>query len=303
MFEKLSSAIAELIKYKKIRGPQGDVEVSFDRPSEPYPKDDSPGMVNAFLYDVREETTLRSNELSFKRSNGLVDVGRAPFYVTCSYLMTAWVHPAGSKQEVSLSEQKILRQLMQMLASQPGIPVPRPGLPPKDTLLIPAQISTVDEKGGLSEFWTAVGNKIRPSFVLKATVPLEAAYAGKTPIEVATSLSIGIGLDENPESIQDRDYVDNKQLQPGLDRLHTIRGRVTNDDGKPQERITVTIVELHRQTDTDMEGRYVFSNVPEGDYTISVSPTSGVVSTDRRVELRTWLKNEQSYDFGAPPPK
>jgi Pvc16 N-terminal domain/Carboxypeptidase regulatory-like domain len=301
MFDELSSAIAKLIKDNKITGPQGDVEVSFDRPSEPYPKHDSPGLVNAFLYDVREETTLRSNELSFQRSNGWVDVGSAPFFVTCSYLMTAWVHPAGPMQEVSLSEQRILRQLMQMLASQTEIPVPQPGAPPKDPLLVPAQISTVDEKGGLSEFWTAVGNKIRPSFVLKATVPLEAAYAAKTPIKAATSLSVGIGADEKPESILDRDYVNRQELQPGLDWRHTIGGRVTNDKGKPQERITVKIVELHRQTETDMDGRYVFSNVPEGNYTISVSPTSGASPTDRRVELHTRLESEQSYDFGAPP--
>jgi hypothetical protein len=292
MFDELSKAIAKLIKDKNITGPQGVVEVSFDRPSEPYPKHDSAAMVNAFLYDVREDTTLRSNELSLTRANGEVGVARAPFYVTCSYLMTVWVHPGGQTADDSFLEQSILGQLMAMLAGQPEIPVPlAQGIPwplmaimAVSPLLIPASISTVDEKGSLSEFWTAVGNKIRPSFVLKATVPLEAAYPGKTKIPAATSLSVAIGGVE--------------ELHPTRSKRYVIGGKVTDDKGEPRQRATVEIVELRRQTETNSQGGWVFSNVPEAEYTIRVAPIKGEVQfAPQSVQVHVPRLENDRYDF------
>jgi hypothetical protein len=82
MFDALSAAIKSLIKAPG--SPVKDIEVTFDRPSDDYASKLTVATVNVFLFDVREEKTLRSNEWSFERSNGSVKVGRAPFFATCS---------------------------------------------------------------------------------------------------------------------------------------------------------------------------------------------------------------------------
>ena len=173
--------------------------MSFDRPSEEYAGKVSVTTVNAFLYDVREETQLRSNERSFVRSNGVVSVLPPPFYVTCSYVITAWPVKGLSTadQRPSLWEQDLLGQVMQFLASQPEIPG---DLAKNDFKCpVPLRISAIDEKGSLSEFWTALGNKIRPSFVLNATIAFEPPFKEeKHP--AATSLRVAIGPIDESES-------------------------------------------------------------------------------------------------------
>jgi Pvc16 N-terminal domain/Carboxypeptidase regulatory-like domain len=305
MFDLLTKAIGDLIKKK------AGLVVSFDRPAEDHAKPGTGTTVNAFLFDVREETTLRSNELSFERSNGKVTVERAPFFVTCSYLITVWVADTDADLQ---TQQKHLGQLMGILASQFEIPVPYTDVKAdlKKSVRVPARLSSVDEKGGLSEFWSALGIKIRPSFVLKATVALHPSYPDE-PIPEAKSLSLGIGVDKEPHTIWDRPEVIAEKLQTGLDRWHVIGGRVTDKNGEPQH-VRVTIDQLNRQTETDPNGKYVFSSVPEGDYTISVSKISSgapIASCDAKLHtpprppvtaaapLRP--EDKQSYDFPAIP--
>ena len=157
--------------------------------------------MNAFLYDVREETQLRSNERSFVRSNGVVSVLPPPFYVTCSYVITAWTAKTAPRPP-SLREQDLLGQVMQFLAGQAEI---SGDLAKNDFKCpVPLRISAIDEKGSLSEFWTALGNKIRPAFVLNATIALEPPFKEeKHP--AATSLRVAIGpIDESDPQRGDR---------------------------------------------------------------------------------------------------
>ncbi|MCB0120957.1 MAG: DUF4255 domain-containing protein, partial [Caldilineaceae bacterium] len=46
--------------------------------------------INLFLYDVRENLELRSNEVRSIRGNGTAVQQRAPVRVDCSYLITTW---------------------------------------------------------------------------------------------------------------------------------------------------------------------------------------------------------------------
>ncbi len=243
MFDKLSLCLEKLIKG------QFAVDVSFDRPSEDYASKVSVTTVNAFLYDVREETQLRSNERSFVRSNGIVvGVVPPPFYVTCSYVITAWPVKGLSTadQRPSLWEQDLLGQVMQFLASQAEIPG---DLAKNDFKCpVPLRISAIDEKGSLSEFWTALGNKIRPSFVLNAMIAFEPPFE-EVKHPAATSLRVAIGpIDES---------------DPQHGPSYVIKGKVThsdtNDLGKP---VRVMIEQLGWETSTDKNGLYQFRGVP-----------------------------------------
>ena len=89
MIDDLTETLREMLRRARPRPPLGEALISFERPAENFKPKDQP-TVNLFLYDIRENTTLRSNELSIERANGTVTMHRAPLRVACSYLVTAW---------------------------------------------------------------------------------------------------------------------------------------------------------------------------------------------------------------------
>ena len=76
--------------------------------------------VDLFLYDVRENRELRTNDWELDRpGNGSVTRHRAPRRVDCSYLITAW---AGDP----LSEHRLLGRVLRALLQSPVIAGTRP---------------------------------------------------------------------------------------------------------------------------------------------------------------------------------
>src|SRR6266550_8776561 len=63
--------------------------IEFARPDKEY-KPNARGSVCLFLYDIRENRELRSNEPLRVKTNGQPVVVRPPARVVCSYLVTAW---------------------------------------------------------------------------------------------------------------------------------------------------------------------------------------------------------------------
>ncbi len=120
--------------------------------------------INLFLYDVRENRELRSNEwLQERQSDGTVSRQRSPVRVDCAYLITAM---AGDP----LSEHRLLGQVMMALLRYPHIPAEllQGELAGQDPL--PTSSLQASNLQSLSEFWQAMGNKARA--VLNYTVTI-----------------------------------------------------------------------------------------------------------------------------------
>ncbi|MFO0889881.1 MAG: Pvc16 family protein [Isosphaeraceae bacterium] len=299
MIHQLSQAIEMLIK----RGIEG-VEVSFDRPAEDFSSRLSVPTVNAFLYDVREEVALRSSEWSFERSNGAVRVLGVPFHATCSYVLTAWpVHtPGASDPRPSVREHELLGKLMQFLASRTEIPADivdglqdlpadvfgdSAGGPPAAgtgqlSPPVPLTLSTVDDKGSLSEFWTALGCKLRPSFVLRATIALDRPVVRESA-QAASSLRLDLDpVDQGPLGSQPR---------------YLIGGRVTTREGRPLH-VRVSIDALNRQVESDAQGNYALRDIAAGTHVVRVaSIRDGSELHSRTLKVPRTSKSDSSYDL------
>jgi hypothetical protein len=146
-------------------------QVVFDPPVESF--NPAQTTVNLFLYDIRENTQLRSNESTLTRHNGRVSIQRPPLRVACSYLITAW--PVGGT-EPTLQEHQLLSQALFVLSRYPIIP--SAFLRGKLVGQVPALPMIVAKSDGLkdpSEFWSALGNKLRPSITAMVTISLEVA--------------------------------------------------------------------------------------------------------------------------------
>jgi hypothetical protein len=118
--------------------------------------------VDLFLYDVRENRDLRSNEWLVDRNSSTVTRRPPPVRVDCSYLITAWAGDA-------YSEHRLLGKVMRALLRHPTLPteVLQGSLEGQEPPL-PAAVLQPGRLQSLGEFWQALGGK--PKAALNYTV-------------------------------------------------------------------------------------------------------------------------------------
>lgn len=253
-----------------------EAQIAFDRPSEPF----SPGQttVDLFLHDIRENLELRDNEPTFTRTNGQVTVRRPPLRVACTYLITAW--PVGLA-DTTLHEHRLLSQVLQVLAGFPTIPASflRGKLIGQEPPL-PVLTARPDGLPSASEFWTALGNKIRPSLTVTATIALEVFAPETIPLVISRGTSL-----------EDRGF------PTTLEQFFRIGGRVTRAPGLPVENAMVTLVQSGVTTRTDAAGRYTLGILAAGTYTLRAQ--SGAVTQD--VSITVPPAAGSNYNVQLPP--
>jgi hypothetical protein len=213
MIRDLSETLKAILEDDSLPEPLRSAAIAFERPTDPY----SPGQrtVNVFLYDIRENVELRSNEPRLERQNGQTIMHRPPLRVACSYLVTAW--PVGG-EELHLQEHELLSQVLQVLSGHPTIPENflqgrlKTQEPP-----LPMVTALVDPQKNLSEFWTAIGNKLRPSLTVTVTIAMEVLAPATAPMVITEQVRFGERLSPEEEKIRPQTQAE----------FFSINGRVT----------------------------------------------------------------------------
>lgn len=122
MIRDLDDTIKELLETK---APPGSLlagaDISFDLPDAKWRGGLSALTVNCYLYDIRENREMRTNELlSFKSADNKRAVRLAPpVRIDCGYCITAW---SISTSEAVLEEHRLLSQVVRVLLRFPTIP-------------------------------------------------------------------------------------------------------------------------------------------------------------------------------------
>src|SRR5262245_38845127 len=122
MINDLDSTLEQLLKQELPASLVGQVAISFAAPDDKFPPSSvSLPAIDLFLYDVRENRELRSNEWTVeRRPDGTASRTRAPVRVDCSYLITAW--PSESSPNPAKDEHMLLGEVMVVLLRHPVIP-------------------------------------------------------------------------------------------------------------------------------------------------------------------------------------
>jgi hypothetical protein len=229
-------------------------QVVFDRPTEQF--NPSQTTINLFLYDVREDMELRSSEPVVERKSGKAVIKRPPLRVACSYLLTAWAVGGG---ELPLQEQKILSQAMIVLSRYPTIPAAflRGSLAGQEPPL-PMMASRADGLKNPSEFWTAIGNKLRPSITIVATISLD-VFAPETAPMVITS-DVRVGERTSPE--------EQKLKAQTTQEFFHVGGQVIGANHAPLAGAVVTLKNTGLRSVADAEGNYSLGPLAKGSYTV-----------------------------------
>lgn len=283
MFQGLDTTLKAILDDASMTKPVRDADVSFDRPSDTYNPDKT--TVNLFLYDIRENAELRSNEPFIERNNGMATMRRPPIRVNCSYLVTAWIEAGVTGEEAILRQHELLGEVMRVFCTMPTVETKYlQGDLKNQSYPIPLVTAQGELIRNPAEFWSALGGKLRPSITLTATLALERDVDAKPVREVA---SREIRVEQLPKDSGDVEV----RVQIG----GTVRD---TGDGRPIAEVVLTLKELGLQTKSDVDGRYLFAGVAAGAYTIeavkgSYSPQS------RRVEVPG--QSPAAFDFTLSP--
>ncbi|MER2603705.1 MAG: Pvc16 family protein [Candidatus Competibacter phosphatis] len=253
-------------------------QIVFDRPAEPF----SPAQttVNLFLYDIRENLELRSSEPLLERRNGEAIIHPPPLRVACAYLITAW--PVGGT-ELPLQEHRLLSQTLQVLFRYPTIPAAflqgslagqQPPLP-----MLTAQADGLKDP---ADFWAAIGNKLRPSITVTATLAMERFAAITAPLVITEQVVLG-----------ERKAATEKDLKPATRQtLLRIGGRVTDATDLPVANARVTLVKTGFETVTDAAGRYTLTLPEPGTFDLRIQ--AGATATTISITVPVTAGN--NYD-------
>src|ERR671933_314824 len=169
MLQDLDKTLEQLLKRELPRTSAGEVNISFAAPDNQFATDACQGLtINLFLYDIRENLELRSNDwLVQRQSDGTALKYQPPARVDCSYLITVW-----SKSHED--EHRWLGEVMKVLLRYPKIPAEflQGSLQGKEPPLRASALRPPESKNW-AEFWQAMGGKPKAILSYSVTIALD----------------------------------------------------------------------------------------------------------------------------------
>lgn len=283
MINDLSKALKAILDDKNLPEPLKSAGIEFDAPTDKYtPSKDT---VNLFLYDIRENVELRSNEPAYQRQDGQVIIQPPPLRVACSYLVTAWPGGGSNGEKAALAEHKLLSQVLQVLSGYPTIPgdfLENTSLAGQEPPL-PMITARADGLQNPAEFWASLESRLRASLTVSVTISMDVFEPETAPMVIAPHTRFG-----------ERTSPEEKQISPAtLEPFFRIGGRVTDAEDKPVENANVTVVEHGLIAQTNAEGRYTIGFIPEGTHNLRVQLGARV----KNVPITVQLKYKGNYDI------
>ncbi len=201
MLDDLDKTLAELLEQELPKNLADQVSVSFAAPDDKFPPATvTLPAIDLFLYDVRENTELRSSEWLLERqSNGTMTKKPSPVRVDCSYLITAWAS-AGSPTP-AFDEHSLLGEVMKVLLRHATIPsaILQGTLKGQEPPL-PAITLQPGRLQSLGEFWQALGGKPKAALNYTVTMGVEPRKPQQTePPVTDVNWQFGQAVQSEPE--------------------------------------------------------------------------------------------------------
>lgn len=195
MINDLDKTLEELLKHDLPPDLIGQVTISFATPDDQFPPTSvTLPAIDFFLYDVRENRDLRTNEWVVARNtDGTTAKKRPPVRVECSYLVTAW--PSESAPNPAQDEHRLLGEVMSVLLRHSTIPaVVLQGSLQGQEPPLPAITLQPGRLQSLGEFWQALGGK--PKAALNYTVTFAVEVHKPAEAEVVTDKMLKFQLEK-----------------------------------------------------------------------------------------------------------
>lgn len=196
MIHDLDSTLRVLLKRELPAPLNRQLAISFDPPDDQFPPQGvSLPAIDLFLYDIRENRELRSNEYLEVRSSEGTAITRLPLVrVDCSYLITAW--PSQSAPNRIEDEHRLLSLVMVALLAHPKLPdAVLQGTLRSQELPLPTATLQPGHLQSLGEFWQAMGGKPKSALNYAVTIAVQPFASFVTPLVTSSETGIEPGAD------------------------------------------------------------------------------------------------------------
>ncbi len=151
------------------------VDITFAMPGKDWATALSKPTINLFLYDIRENVDLRSNERYLTRAGATGTETHSPARVDLTYLISAWT------ADVS-DEHKLLGDVLRALLGHPVLPQEvLKGTMTGQAFPVRAWIAQPDRTPNAWDFWGGLDGRLKPAISYVVTMAVETAG----PVEVA----------------------------------------------------------------------------------------------------------------------
>ena len=198
MINDLDETLAKLLERGLPPGLAGQIQISFAAPDDQFPPQSvTLPAVDLFLYDIRENLELRSNEFYVERkSDGTAIKTLAPVRVDFSYLITAW--PSQSVANPAEDEHRLLGEVMRVLLRHRTIPEDvLQGVLIQQVPALPVSSLQPGRLQSLGEFWQALGGK--PKATLNYTITLAVDVSAPQEVRLVTDKEIRLRMEIGSE--------------------------------------------------------------------------------------------------------
>ena len=199
MINALDETIKALLRRDLPSALAEQVQISFATPDDQFPPQSvTLPAIDLFLYDVRENLELRSNEVYIeRRGDGTATRTRAPIRVDFSYLVTAW--PSASVPDPAEDEHRLLGEAMRVLLRYRTIPADvLQGELTGQELPLPVSSLQPGRLQSLGEFWQALGGKPKAALNYQVTLSVEVAKPETVPLVTDKAIKIRLERETAP---------------------------------------------------------------------------------------------------------
>jgi Pvc16 N-terminal domain/Carboxypeptidase regulatory-like domain len=209
--------------------------------------------VNLFLYDVKENRTLRNPAPIFERQNGFYVRQVPPLRTDCTYLVTAWSSQTGAAKVIE--EHRLLAETLVWLTRFPTIPASYLfGIMVNQPFPIPTQVAQMEEDENAGQFWSALGIAPRSTFSLRVTVALDLQVQSEGAL--MTTAIANYQQDANAATAEE---------------WINIGGVVRDNTGQPVQGAWVRLEPARLVQYTDANGGFIFARIRRANnYTLRV---------------------------------
>jgi hypothetical protein len=249
MLNAINQAFASLLREKGLIDPL-DVDVRFEVPSEEWVESLTRPTVNAFLFEVYENTDKRDSAPVTTINGGRAERRMAPRRIDLMYMVSVVTADVEDENELLW---RVLATLMkhQQFPSD-VLPDSIRGVTPPLT----ARIAGKEEARNTIDIWSALGTEPRPTICYIVTAPLDLAVAIDAPLVLTrTARYRRVGA---------------RAGQPAHDVGVQIGGFVRNRAGEPVANVMVSPNGADHGSVTKADGQYVLRGVTEGTLRLTV---------------------------------